>query len=185
LFKANEAQNLSDWSSDGKFVIFSSQSATNARDLWLLPADGAARAPRPFLQSPAEEGNGAFSPDGNWMAYDSDEDGPSSVFVRPFPGPGRAWRVSTGAGGYPFWRSDSREIYYFVGEQMMAVTFDGTGATPVFGKPSTVFAPASGTGPANRIVPLLGPTDGRRFLAATLVDDSPQRSALTVIVNWK
>jgi Tol biopolymer transport system component/predicted Ser/Thr protein kinase len=185
LFKSNEAQNLSDWSSNGKFIVFASQSATNARDLWLLPADGAARTPRPFLQSPAEEWNGAFSPDGKWIAYGSDEDGPSAVFVRPFPGPGRAWRVSTGAGEFPFWRSDSSEIYYFAGGQLMGVTFDGRSPTPTFGKPSTVFAAAKRSGPANRVVPLLGPTDGRRFLAATLVDDSPQRSPLTVIVNWK
>jgi hypothetical protein len=67
---------------------------------------------------------------------------------------------------------------------MMAVTFAGETPSPTFGKPSMKSAP-SGSGPAHRIVPRTGPTDGHRFLAATLVDDAPERRRLTVIVNWR
>ena len=172
---------MADWSPDGTQIMFSSQSAANARDLWVLPTGGADRTPRPVVQTAAEERNGAFSPDGKWFAYESDETGPLAVFVRPFPGPGRAWRVSTGNGTLPFWRADSKAIYYQSSGQLMAVAFDAAGSTPTLGTPTTVFPLRSGT---SGVMLLRAPTDGQRFLSGILAADALPRSPLTVIVNW-
>jgi eukaryotic-like serine/threonine-protein kinase len=58
------------------------------------------------VQTPAEERNGRFSPNGKWVAYSSNETGHEEVFVKPFPGPGTALRASTGGGRLPYWRRD-------------------------------------------------------------------------------
>jgi len=175
LFASKEAKNLSDWSPDGKFILFSSQSPTTARDVWALPVDGTDRKPFPVAQTAAEERNGRFSPNGRWVAYQSDETGYDEVFVRPFPGPGPAVRVSTGGGQAPFWRHDGKELYYTTENQLMTVSVGGSGKGALdFGLPKLLFKVKGSVVPQ---------TDGRRFLYLTPVGDA-SRPPITVIVNW-
>jgi len=69
----------------------------------------------------------AFSPDGRWLAYDSDESGTREVYVRPFPGPGGKWQVSTG-GGYPKWSRNGKELFYRTQDsKIMVVTYTASG----------------------------------------------------------
>ena len=68
--------------------------------------------PTPFLNTRANEGQGAFSPSGRWLAYSSNESGRIEVYVRPFPGPGGKWQVSGDGGSYPTWSRNSRELFY-------------------------------------------------------------------------
>jgi Tol biopolymer transport system component len=123
--------------SDGKYILFASQSPVTARDLWALPVQGTDRKPFAVVQSPADEMGGSFSPDTKWITYMSDETGRYEIYVRPFPGPGRAWPISTNSGRRPFWRRDGKEIFYVAAGRLMAVTVrvrsDGTidaGAPP-------------------------------------------------------
>jgi Tol biopolymer transport system component len=106
VLSLKEAVNLSDWSPDGRYILYVSQSPATARDVWALPLEGADRKPFPVVQTPAEERNGRFSPNGKWVAYGSNETGHEEVFVKPFPGPGTALRASTGGGRLPYWRRD-------------------------------------------------------------------------------
>ena len=182
VYKSTEAQNMGDWSPEGDRIVFSSQSAANARDLWLVPAAGADRTPTPIVQTKAEERNGAISPDGRWLAYESDESGPIAVFVRRFPAGGRAWRVSTSEGTAPFWRADSRELYYRAGGQLLAVRLDSTGEDPTLGAPAALFRLQSAA--ALPILPFRSRTDGLRFLAAAVAAKSVPIPRMTVIVNW-
>jgi serine/threonine protein kinase len=175
LFASNESKNLSDWSRDGKYILFSSQSPATARDVWALAVDGADRKPFPVAQTAAEETNGKFSTDGKWVAYQSDEIGHNEIFVRPFPGPGSAVRVSTGGGQTPFWRNDGKELYYSQEDQLMAVTVGASGkGTLDFGLPKALFK-VKGT-----VVP---ETDGQKFLYLMPIGDV-SRPPITVIVNW-
>jgi Tol biopolymer transport system component len=176
LFASKEAKNLSDWSPDGKYVLFSSQSPTTARDVWAVPVDGTDRKPFPVAQTAAEETYGKFSPDGKWVAYQSDETGHFEVFVRPFPGPGPAVRVSTGGGGQAFWRHDGKELFYrTTDDQLMAVSVGASGnGTLDFGLPQSLFKVKG------NIVP---ETDGQRFLWLLPIGDVG-RPPITVIVNW-
>jgi serine/threonine protein kinase len=176
MFASKEAKNLTDWSPDGKYVLFSSQSPTTARDVWALPVDGADRKPFPVAQTAAEETNGKFSPDGKWVAYESDETGHFEIFVRPFPGPGAAVRVSTGGGRGAFWRQDGKELFYRTTEdQLMAVAVGASGkGTLDFGLPQSLFK-IKGS-----IVP---ETDGQRFLWLLPIGNDSQ-PPITVIVNW-
>ena len=128
------------------------------------------------MQTPSEETNAVFSPDGRWVAYVSLEtDGPE-IYVRAFPGPSRAWRISTSGGSEPFWRRDGRELYYRSSGQVMAVAMRVTPDAVEAGRPAPLFPLRGGE--------LVAATDGQRFLAATAVDTGPP-PPITVIVNWQ
>src|SRR5262249_46906785 len=109
----------------------------NLPDIWTLNiADPSQR--RPFLQTPFREGAPVFSPDGHWIAYASDESGQSEIYVRPFPGPGQKWTISTGGGTEPIWPRKSEQIFYRNENTMMVVDAK---TAPEFsaGKPRRLF----------------------------------------------
>jgi Tol biopolymer transport system component len=92
------------------------------------------RKAQPFLRTPFIEGNPRFSPDGNWLAYVSDEAGRSEVYVQPFPGTGGKRQVSTEGGSEPAWNPNGKELFYRSGDAMMAVDVT-TKPTFVLGNP--------------------------------------------------
>jgi eukaryotic-like serine/threonine-protein kinase len=123
------------------------------------------------------------SPDGRWMAYQSDETGRFEIYVRPYPElqAGR-WLVSPGGGTSPRWSPDSRELFYFDGESLVRVPVSGT-ATLVPGRPAPLFAvrPFGGRlGPDYEVA-----SDGQRFLFLLPGPSAPETSSgLIVVLNW-
>ena len=114
-----------DWSPDGRFLLYRSRSLNPKLDfdfdLWALPLDGD-RKPFPVVQTNFEERDGQFSPDGKWIAYQSNESGSVEIYVAPFPGPGGKTIVSTGGGAQVRWRRDGRELFYIAPDgRLMAV----------------------------------------------------------------
>ena len=96
---AASAQFPGSWSPDGRLLAYaedagSARATARNQDIWILPLDGD-RKPQPFLNTPAQENAPAFSPNGKWLAYGSDESGQGEVYVRPFPGPGGKSKVPT------------------------------------------------------------------------------------------
>jgi serine/threonine-protein kinase len=80
-----------------------------------------------FVGTPVDEGVPQFSSDGRWLAYTSNESGIFEVYVRPFPGPGGRWQVSTGGGNFPLWSRDGRELLFQTLDQhVMAVSYTVT-----------------------------------------------------------
>ena len=77
--------------------------------------------PTVFLNTPFSEYEPAFSPDGRWIAYTSLETGQNEVYVRPFPGPGGKWQISTGGGVTPTWSRARHELFYATREQRIVV----------------------------------------------------------------
>jgi dipeptidyl aminopeptidase/acylaminoacyl peptidase len=114
------AQLPSDWSQDGRFIVFTEEHQTTGLDLWVLPMEGAREA-RPFLQTRFMEHSASFSPNGDWLAYTSDETGREEVYIQAFPGPGAKTQLSTHGGSSPLWSRDGREIFFAAGDRMMAV----------------------------------------------------------------
>ena len=103
----------SDWSRDGKSILFDQPSAKTQSDVWLLSAAGG--APRRILASAANEMQAVFSPDGKWIAYASDEEnGVDNVYVRPFPLTAEQWKVSESGGEAPRWRPDGKELFFLM-----------------------------------------------------------------------
>ena len=99
-----------DWSDDGRFLLFYRVDPQTDRDLWVLPMEGD-RTPWVFLKTPFDERNASLSPDGRWVAYQSNESGRTEIYVRPFAAPaasdaaalaaGGKWQVSTAGGVDP------------------------------------------------------------------------------------
>ena len=96
--------NLRSWHPSGKFLAFEETTPETSVDLMILPMEGDDASgwkpgkPTVFLNSPFIEAEPMFSPDGRWLAYASGESGRAEVYVRPFPGPGGKWQISTGGG---------------------------------------------------------------------------------------
>ena len=78
------------WSPDGQTLAFHDANAKTGHDIWMLPLSD--RKPQPYLQTPFNEGNPRFSPEGRWIAYVSDESGRTEVYVQPYPGPEESGR---------------------------------------------------------------------------------------------
>ena len=108
----------------------------------------------PFLHGEFDENTGDFSPDGRWVAYESNESGRYEIYVQPFPGPGGKWQVSTNGGTAPVWRRDGKELFYVAPDRKLMAVPVKTGA--VF-EPETA-APLFESSPPKRSVPPL-----RRF----------------------
>jgi len=88
-----------------------------------------------FLGTPFDERNAAFSPDGRWLAYSSNESGTFEVFVRPFPGPGGRWQVTSGGGRFPIWSRNGRDLLFqTLDGRVMSVGYNVRGASFDVGK---------------------------------------------------
>jgi Tol biopolymer transport system component len=119
--------NLTDWSHDGRFLIYSLN-----RDLWALPVapgTGAERKPIPLIQSPDNKYGAYLSPDGRWLAYVSNESGSPEMYVQGVnlssPNGGK-WMVSRGALGLVRWRADGKELLYLGPDGgLMAIALTG------------------------------------------------------------
>ena len=126
----------SSWSPDGELLAFVVDTAETGHDIWIVPRSGEAKA---FLRTRFSERYPEFSPDGRWLVYASNESGRDEVYVRPYPGPGRALQISTAGGGYPGWSRDGSEIFYRWQADFFAVriTIDGENLHP--GTPVRLF----------------------------------------------
>ena len=143
------------------------------------------RATEVLLQTEFREQNAEISPDGNWLAYQSNASGQFEVYVRPFPDVNSdRVQVSTAGGRHPLWAPDGRELFYVAADGLMAVPVE-TDATFTAGTPEVQFAGDYLLGGNNRrhdIAP-----DGQRFLmikeGATLDGESPPPQ-INIVTNW-
>ena len=182
LFKSDNSKNPTDWSADGKFILYTEQDPKTGSDVWVLPLGGEQKS-FPFLQTNAAEVQGQFSPNGKWIAYSSNESGTFQVYVRGFPTGGQ-WQISNNGGGDPKWRRDGKELFYISPDKnLMAVELKGDGPTIEAGVPKTLFEmPIRGLpGPRNYYDVS---HDGQRFLIAATPAEAASRP-MTVVLNWQ
>jgi eukaryotic-like serine/threonine-protein kinase len=172
-----------DVSRDGRFLLYESKATPTQLDLWVLPLTGERKAV-PFVRTEADEQQGAFSPDGRFVAYASNTTGRHEVYVRAFPGGEGPWQVSIAGGYQPRWRGDGRELFYVSPDgHIMVVSVKGGGsfgvekARPLFAL-RTLRQSLQGNRNDYDVTP-----DGQRFLANELAHD-PAKATITVVVNW-
>jgi len=134
LTESKSPQDGGSWRPDGKVLAFTQSNSGTNLDIMTLPIEGDEKSgwksgePRPFLNSPSAEVEPAFSPDGRWLAYESSESGSYEVYVRPFPGPGGKWQISTGGGVLPKWSRNGKELFYrTLDSKIMVVTYTASG----------------------------------------------------------
>ncbi len=135
LTKGKDSQYPRSWSPDGKILALSQINPGTNYDIMTLPIEGDEKAgwkpgePKPFIDGASDESRPAFSPDGRWLAYQSNESGNYEVYVRPFPGPLGKWQVSTGGGLFPEWSYNGKELFYrtVADSKIMAVTYSAFG----------------------------------------------------------
>jgi Tol biopolymer transport system component len=184
----------SDWSRDGRYLIYTEMDSKGQGDIWyLLDPLNKSRKPKPvkFQGTEAKESQGQLSPDGRWLAYASDDTGKQEIYVRPFPsGPGR-WKVSAGRGPSrePRWRHDGKELYFleaaFPNQWMMAVPVQ-SGPPGDFraGVAQALFEfRAIGTITAANLFLYSPSPDGQRFLVNVETREAPP--TLNVVTNWE
>ena len=179
LTESEYPQYPTSWTPDGSAVVFMQPQPTQRYDLYLLPMEGD-RKPQPLLDTAFTERLGVVSPDGNWLAYVSNESGPG-VYVRAFPGPGPKWRISTEGGNQPQWSPKELELFYRQDGKMMVVAFS-SGPEPRPGRPQLLF---EGTFEDNtlRMLNYDVMPDGGSFVMIRKVEElvAPQ---IHVVLNW-
>ena len=180
------------WSKDGRFLLLTDQSQKTGSDLWVFPnpLPGPGRASpeskaTPFLVTQFSEQLAQFSPDGRWVAYQSNESSAADVFVRPFSpdgngGAGAKWLVSKGSGIYPRWRADGKQLFYStISLDFMAVDID-TSKEFQAGTPRRLFSTPP---PLINLGWDIAP-DGKRFLFVT-TPSAGRPEPFSVVLNWE
>ena len=171
LSSSENTQNPSSWSPDGKVLAYDEEAPETARDIWVAsPQEN--KDPQPFLKTGFDEGNPSFSPNGRWLAYDSDESGRPEVYVRSFPEVAAKQQISTG-GGFAVWSRDGTEIFYQSGDKVMAV--DVHPADMRLGKPRLLFELENAYSSFDVSL------DGRFLMT---IGSEPSITHLTLVQNW-
>jgi len=168
------------WSTDGKHMLYQMFAPAGPPDVAVLPLEGE-RKPRMLLQSTFLEARASFSPDGRWIAYESEESGRAEVYVMSFTGPEGKWQVSTRGGHDAAWSPDGREIYYLTDENRMMTVPITPGETFNPGTPQAMFAVRYEPG-FRRNVYCVAP-DNQRFLFQLPMGET--NTPMTAVVHWR
>jgi Tol biopolymer transport system component len=174
LFTDDQIDVGSDWSRDGKYLIYSRGLSVGEGGIWALPLEGE-RKPRQLLP------RGVFahlSPDGHWLAYTSDESGGPEVYVVSFRGGQGKWQVSSNGGQAPQWSKDGKEIYYIdQGFNIFAVPVKDSGDAVQFGAAQTLVANWTAPNIFYDVAP-----DGKKILLDRVSQQVSQ--SVTVVANF-
>jgi len=168
------------WSPGGDFLLYFEPHPDTGMDIGVLSI-GQDEPARAFLRTNAVEIAPRFSPDGRWVAHQSDESGRPEIYIRPFENPAIKWQVSTAGGADPVWNPQGGELFYRDGDKMMVVDV-ALGQTPQLGKPRLLFErhfDKSSRGGDYDVMP-----DGQQFI---MLDDSasaPRPTKLVLVRNW-
>jgi serine/threonine protein kinase len=166
------------WSPDGQELAFL-EAGGATRSIWILPLKD--RTPHVFVASSSfDEAAPSYSPDGRWIVYASNESGRNEIYVRPYPGPGGKWQISTEGGTEPVWNPKGHELFYRDGQKMMAVDYM---AQPTFsaGKPRMLFQGPFTPTPRSASDYDVS-RDGQRFLMLKAAEQVP--GEISVVLNW-
>lgn len=180
----------SDWSRDGRFLIFTEVDPKTRADIWYLPDPGKHDSkPVKFLATEANESQGQLSPDGRWLAYISNEGGTNAVYIRAFPSGNGLTRVASNA-REPRWSKSGDELFYLVYEgidlaALTAVEFQAAASGPprIGAARKILEFPTRAAIPEGNVFQYSPHPDGKRFLLN--VNTAPPNPEIGVITNWQ
>jgi WD40 repeat protein len=181
LLRTSDNAGPSDWSSDGRYLVYLSSAPVTRWDIWALPTFGD-KKPIAFLKTQFSEFEARLSPDGRWLAYSSSESGRREIYVQAFPDAGGKWQISTQGGRDPMWRRDGKELFYISPDGRMLSVDIAAGATFQAGVPKALFdGVRSNDNQLGRSYAVTA--DGQQFLVIR-PDRARAIPATTVVVNW-
>jgi Tol biopolymer transport system component len=151
------------------------QNNATRQDVYYIDLEGDKKL-TPIIQSPANETNAVLSPNGKWLAYQSDESGRYEVYVTAFPAPEGKYQVSNGGGASPSWSADGKRLYYTIGDKLMVVPIQNV-ETFQFGAPDTLPLHVNEFAYLGPVAP------GERFPALKALSGG-QTHPQEVILNW-
>ena len=178
ILKTDSNKAPSDWSAAGRYIVYTEQNAKTRGDIWLLPLSGD-RKPIPFVQTEFNENSGHLSPDGKWMAYQSNDTGRGEIYVQSAPPSSNKWKISNEGGAVPRWRRDGKELFYFqINAGLVSVDIKGRNAPNQFevGLPQFLVRAL--------VTAYDVSSDGQRFLVEGRAAAADNSSKLTVVINW-
>ncbi|HKD84818.1 MAG TPA: protein kinase [Terriglobales bacterium] len=169
-------------SSDGRYLVYGRKDLAKEAGfhIWALPLFGDGK-PFPIVQDSWEERDAQVSPDGKWLAYQSNESGRREVYITAFPGGGAKWQVSTDGGTVPKWRRDSKELFYLdSADHIVAVDVDASGNAVHLGVPHALF---QAIGIQREYGPYDVGGDGKKFLinSGNITEGG---DPFTLVQNW-
>ena len=170
------------FSPDGRFLLYEVATGSSARrDLWIVSLPD--RKSSALLATEADEAEASFSPDGKWIVYQSDQSGRYEIYVRPFPGAGTQWQISTDGGIHPLWRADQKEILYESPDaKLVSVDVSASAADFESGSPRALFQMRPKIAP-NRNFDIS--PDAHQILVNTpAIDIGDQSSPVILVQNW-
>lgn len=186
LLGGSDNKAATDWSPDGRFLLYQRRGDTpkTGWDIWALPLGGD-RKPWAVVETNFDDVNAQFSPDGRWIAYQSNESGRFEVYVQSFPRPDAKAQITIDGGAQARWRRDGRELFWVAPDGMLR-------AVPMFLRPGRPIEPgqaqvlfpahvgavSSASEPQYDVSP-----DGQRFVLNTVTNEP--NSTVVVILNWK
>jgi Tol biopolymer transport system component len=174
------------WSSDGRFLSYYEVQPKTGRDLWALDLKDKTGKTFPVANTEYEETLAQFSPDGHWIAYQTNASGRFEIMVQTFPEPTSKYQVSTNGGVEPRWRSDGKELYFISPDaKLMAASVKTSGSAFEAETPVALFQTrilGGGATAANR--PQYDVSRDGKFLINEPLKDSAA-SPITLILNWK
>ncbi len=180
------------WRPDGKVLAFTQLNPSTNFDILTLLMEGDEKTgwkpgePTPFLNTGFLEVQPAFSPDGRWLAYSSNESEDYEVYVRPFPGPGGKWQISTGGGQYPKWSRNGKELFYRTTEsKLMVASYTASGDSFSADKPQ-LWSPGQFTDRGLGFYNFDLHPDGKRFavLKAPGTERDAAMNKVNIVLNW-
>jgi Tol biopolymer transport system component len=169
-----------DWSKDGRYIIERSGLDAKTTAIWVLPLFGD-KKPFPYLQTDANEPWAKLSPNGQWLAYESDETKRNEIYVTAFPQPSGKLQISTAGGSYPVWSRDGKELYYIAADAMMMAVEVRAGPKFDAGVPRPLFKTHAVETNLGAIYDVS--KDGRFLIQAPV--EQTGTTPITVEVNWQ
>ena len=185
LLATDQSKQTTDWSPDGRFLVFRSFDPEFSWDIWSMPMTGD-RKPFVVVRTKFDERDAQCSPNGSWIAYQSNDSGRFEIYVQPFERAGERTRISTAGGVQPQWSDDGRELFYLTLDgQLVAVPIVRSVVGQPFdiGTPKLLFRVRVGAADAVAMRQYIVSKDAARFLLDTVVEEAA--SPITVILNWK
>ena len=166
-----------DASRDGRYLFTTTPNAKTGNDIWVLPLFGE-RKPFAYVATEFQEGQPRLSPDGHWLAYQSNDSKRNEIYMVSFPLLGGKWQISSNGGSDPVWSRDGRELYYYSPDNKIMAVEIKPGVEFQFGVPKALF----GVLIALNNISFEVSKDGRFLLPVRVEQEAP--APMTVVLNW-